>query len=171
MQIRGMTSSTTGQALFATGVTQSFRPWQDLRIFRGNRCIKSIYDHLLVGDRTMLSAYSSFLHGPQLASLVFNGLCALETADLTWFEDRGRPIRNYRYSLSILDEEFVNVDWLRSRVVATSKSELMEGAPESWADYIRGRTRRRQLWRTHVRRTEAQQPRRGSSDEGVLQGT
>jgi hypothetical protein len=100
--------------------------------------------------------------------LIFNGLCALETADLTWFEDCGRPIRNYRYDLSILDEEFVSVDWLRSRVVATSKLGLMEGAPESWADYIRGRTRRRQLWRTHVRRTEAQLPKPGSEDERVL---
>ncbi|MGO9085945.1 MAG: restriction endonuclease [Candidatus Sulfotelmatobacter sp.] len=135
--------------------------------FAGNRCIKAVYDHLLVGDRLMLPPILHFSR-PTAGRLIFNGLCALEAAELTWFEDCGRPIRNFRYGLSILDEEFVNVDWLRSRVVATSKSGLMEGAPKSWADYIRGRTRRRQLWRTHVRRTEAQQPKHGSADEHVL---
>jgi hypothetical protein len=100
---------------------------------------------------------------------VFSGLCALDSVELTWFEDRGRPIRNYRYRLSILDEEFVGVDWLKSRVVSTSKLALMDGAPEAWADYTRGRTRRRQLWKTHVRSTESQLPRPGSKDERVLQ--
>ena len=136
--------------------------------FMGNRCMKAIYDELLVGDRTVLPPILHFSR-PTAGKLIFNGLCALEAADLTWFEDRDRPIRNYRYGLSILDEEFVSVDWLRSRVVATSKAGLMEGAPESWADYIRGRTRRRQLWKTHVRRTEAQLPAPGSEDERVLE--
>jgi hypothetical protein len=135
--------------------------------FAGNRCMKAIYDELLVGDRTVLPPILHFSR-PIAGRLIFNGLCALETADLTWFEDRGRPIRNYRYSLSILDEEFVNIDWLRSRVVATSKTELMGDAPQAWAHYIRGRTRRRQLWRSHVRKTEAQRPKPGSSDERIL---
>ena len=57
---------------------------------------------------------------------MFNGLCALETMELTWFEDHGRPIRNYRYGLSILNNEFVSVDWLKSRMVAVSKQALIE---------------------------------------------
>jgi hypothetical protein len=135
--------------------------------FPGNRCLKAIYDELLVGDRTALPPILHFSR-PTTGQLVFNGLCALEAADLTWFEDCGRPIRNYRYGLSILDEECVNVDWLRSRVVATSKLELMDGSPKAWADYIRGRTRRRQVWKTHVRTAENQLPKPGSEDAHVL---
>jgi hypothetical protein len=99
---------------------------------------------------------------------VFHGLCALETMELTWFEDGGRPIRNYRYGLSILDEECIFLEWLRSRTVATDKKSLMNGAPIAWSDYVRGRTRRRQLWRARILSTKAQLPKSGSDDERVL---
>jgi hypothetical protein len=75
--------------------------------FSGNRCIKTVYDHLLVGDRLLLPPILHFSR-PSAGQLVFNGLCALETMELTWFEDHGRPIRNYRYGLAILDTEFVS---------------------------------------------------------------
>jgi hypothetical protein len=88
--------------------------------------------------------------------------------ELTWFEDRGRPIRNYRYGLSILDNEFVSVNWLKSRATATSKKTLLDGAPVAWQDYIRGRTRRRQLWKANVRSTSLQLPKNGSADDKVL---
>src|SRR5215203_2180387 len=52
-------------------------------------------------------------------TLRFNGLCILDRLELTWFEDQGRPVRNYRAHLTILDEEFVDVTWLHSRVTAT----------------------------------------------------
>jgi Restriction endonuclease len=89
--------------------------------------------------------------------------------ELTWFEDSGRPIRNYRYGFSILDNEFVGLDWLRSRVGATSKQSLLDGAPAAWTDYIRGRTRRRKLWKRQVRSKESQLPKADSSDHGLLQ--
>jgi hypothetical protein len=135
--------------------------------FPGNRCLKAIYDELLVGDRCLLPPILHFSR-PSTGQLLFNGLCALETMDLTWFEDRGRPIRNYRYGLSILDNEFVSVDWLKSRVIAMSKQTLMNGAPDVWGDYVRGRTRRRQLWKANVRSTVAQLPKTGSADEKIL---
>jgi AspBHI-like restriction endonuclease/restriction endonuclease len=135
--------------------------------FAGNRCLKAVYDELLVGDRMLLPPILHFSR-PSTGQLLFNGLCALETIELTWFEDRGRPIRNYRYGLSILDTEFVSVEWLKSRVIATSKQTLVSGAPEVWSDYIRGHTRRRQLWKTNVRSTGAQLPKTGSTDDKIL---
>ena len=136
--------------------------------FPGNRCLKAIYDELLVGERGYLPPILHFSR-PAKGKLVFNGLCALDAMELTWFEDRGRPIRNYRYVLSILENETVSVDWLRSRVVATSKQSLLSGAPAAWCDYVRGRTRRRQLWKANVRSTEAQLPRAGTPDDSILQ--
>jgi hypothetical protein len=135
--------------------------------FMGNRCLKEIYDELLVGDRSFLPPILHFSR-PSAGQLVFNGLCALESMELTWFEDHGRPIRNYRYGLSILDNEFVSTNWLKARTVAASREPLMDGAPVAWQDYIRGRTRRRQLWKANVRSTEAQMPKPGSADAKVL---
>lgn len=135
--------------------------------FPGNHCLKRVYDELLIGDRSVLPPILHFSR-PSSGRLVFNGLCALEAMELTWFEDGGRPIRNYRYNLSILDEEFVSVDWLRFRTVAAEKTALMDGAPATWNDYVRGRTRRRQMWKARVLSTEAQLPTPGSDDERVL---
>lgn len=136
--------------------------------FAGNKCLKTVYDDLLVGDRAFLPPILHFSR-PATGRLVFNRLCVLDAMELTWFEDRGRPIRNYRYLLSILDNETVSVDWLRSRVVAASKQTLLSGAPAAWCDYLRGRTRRRQLWKANVRSTEAQLPRDGTPDSNILQ--
>jgi hypothetical protein len=135
--------------------------------FPGNKCLKGVYDELLVGDRSFLPPILHFSR-PATGQVIFNGLCCLDSMELTWFEDAGRPIRNYRYSLSILDTEFVSVNWLKSRVVATGKEALTDGAPSVWCDYLRGQTRRRQVWKAHVRTTREQLPDRGSSDEKVL---
>jgi HJR/Mrr/RecB family endonuclease len=136
--------------------------------FPGNRCLKAIYDELLIGDRSILPPILHFSR-PSSGRLVFNGLCALETLELTWFEDAGRPIRNYRFGLSILDEEFVNVNWLRCRTIAKEKATILDGAPQAWMDYVRGRTRRRQIWKARVLTTQAQLPKPGSGDERVLE--
>jgi restriction endonuclease Mrr len=88
--------------------------------------------------------------------------------DLTWFEDGGRPIRNYRYSLSILDEEMVSVDWLRTRVFAETPAERDGGAPTAWRQYIAGRTLRRQVWKAQVRSTQQQMPLVDSDDANIL---
>lgn len=136
--------------------------------FTGNRCLKAIYDELLVGDRNLLPPILHFTRR-STGKVVFNGLCALESVELTWFEDKGRPIRNYRYNLSILDEELITAHWLKCRVTATSPQTLMQGAPRAWIDYVRGRTRRRQVWRAHVRSTESQYPKPNSEDDQVLQ--
>jgi hypothetical protein len=135
--------------------------------FSGNRCLKAVYDELLVGGRSILPPTLHFSR-PVAGQLIFSGLSALEAMELTWFEDRGRPIRNYRYTLSILDTEFVRVDWLKSRIVTTSKEMLVHGAPDVWCDYIRGRTRRRQLWKTKIRNIEMQLPKTASADERIL---
>ncbi|HXJ40715.1 MAG TPA: hypothetical protein VNH18_15650 [Bryobacteraceae bacterium] len=57
--------------------------------FTGNRCLKGVYDELLVGDRAVLPPILHFSR-PATGKLVFNGLCALDSVELTWFEDRGR---------------------------------------------------------------------------------
>jgi hypothetical protein len=54
--------------------------------FAGNRCLKAVYDELLIGDRSILPPILHFSR-PSSGRLVFNGLCALDSMELTWFED------------------------------------------------------------------------------------
>jgi len=91
--------------------------------FPGNRCLKAIYDELLIGRRQTLPPILHFSR-PSSGKLVFNGLCVLEAMELSWFEGKGRPIRNYRYGLSILDEEYVDVDWLPNRKAGGARTSL-----------------------------------------------
>jgi hypothetical protein len=94
-------------------------------------------------------------------------LCVLDRLELTWFEERGRPVRNYRAHLTILDEEFVGLDWLHSRVRATSESQLVAGPP-SWRRYLDGFVDRLQVWAPSIRPTTMQLPTAGTSDAALL---
>ena len=136
--------------------------------FQGNRCMKTIYDELLIGDKARTPP---ILHFTRKATgrVVFNGLCALEGLDLTWFEDQGRPIRNYRYALSILDAEVVSIDWLRGRMTAKSVDAVDPAAPLAWKQYVAGRTMRRQVWKAQIVPQTKQLPAVGTDDGKILQ--
>jgi len=135
--------------------------------FIGNKCMRRVYDEILAGSRTLVPPILHFQR-PRAGKLVFTGLCALEDAELTWFEDNGRPIRNYRYQLAILDEEMVDAAWLRSRMCADSPAVANEAAPGAWKAYLAGQTKRRQIWRSQVLTKEQQLPSAGSDDEKIL---
>ncbi|MFL5712652.1 MAG: HNH endonuclease, partial [Chloroflexota bacterium] len=83
--------------------------------FIGNRALKQAFDNVL---DSRLALVPPILHFSKQTTgvLRFNGLCILDRLELTWFEDHGRPVRNYRAQLTILDEEFVDISWLHSRM-------------------------------------------------------
>ena len=101
-------------------------------------------------------------------ALVFNGLCILDRLELSWFEDGGRPVRNYRAHLTILAEEFVDVEWLQSRMSAESRAALSGATPPAWSRYLDGTVDRLRVWTPNVRSTAAQLPPTGSSDARLL---
>jgi hypothetical protein len=100
--------------------------------------------------------------------LEFNGLCVLDRLELTWFEDHGHPVRNYRAHLTILDEEFVEVAWLHSRMRASAASDLTGRGPATWRRYQDGVVDRLRVWAPRVRSTRLQLPETGSSDAKLL---
>ena len=103
--------------------------------------------------------------------LRFNGLCILDRLEFSWFEDHGRPVRNYRAHLTILDEEFVDVAWLHSRMMATPRQISSGGGPTRMAA-ISGRSHRpTSRVGAIVRSTASQLPTVGSVDAGVLLAT
>lgn len=134
--------------------------------FVGNRALLAAYDELLDDRRTLIPPFLHFSK-TQTGVMRFNGLCALERLELTWFEDHGRPVRNYRAHLAILNEEFVDVDWLHRRATAATISEL-DGGPPAWRRYQSGVLDRLQIWAPSIRAQLAQLPPVGSRDAMIL---
>jgi hypothetical protein len=135
--------------------------------FPGNRALRDAFNQVLDSQMALVPP---ILHFSKRATgiLRFNGLCILDRLELTWFEDHGRPVRNYRAHLTILDEEFVPVDWLHSRVTATSRSSLSGNPPHAWRRYQDGVIDRLKVWAPLVRSTSAQLPAVGSGEAALL---
>ena len=135
--------------------------------FPGNRALREAFNQVL---DSQMAVVPPILHFSKRAtgSLTFNGLCVLERLELTWFEDHGRPVRNYRAHLTILDEEFVDVAWIHSRVTASSRSDLVGTGPRAWQRYQDGVIDRLRVWAPLVRSTTSQMPPPGSGDAAVL---
>ena len=135
--------------------------------FPGNRALRAAYDLVLDNSRGLVPPILHFSK-PKPGVVKFNGLCALERLELTWFEDRGRPVRNYRAQLAVLDEEYVDVDWLHERAEADNATKLESGGPEAWRHYQAGLLNRLHVWAPKIRTLEAQLPAEGSKDASVL---
>lgn len=167
----------------------SANPWEDLVDIPHGRIVywgdakfdaaKTVGD--FVGNRSLEAAWGTvldnrrhlsppILHFSKRATgvLRFNGLCVLDRLELTWFEDHGRPVRNYRAHLSILDEEFAALDWLHERVNADSEAQLRGGGPPAWRRYLNGYVDRLSVWAPSLRSTQSQLPPTGSRDDRIL---
>jgi hypothetical protein len=135
--------------------------------FPGNRALRDAFNQVL---DSRMALVPPILHFTKRATgtLTFNGLCALEKLELTWFEDHGRPVRNYRAHLTILDEEFVSVDWLHSRMTAQERSALVGVGPRAWQRFQDGVLDRLRVWAPLVRSQASQLPPVGTGDASVL---
>ncbi|WP_170441343.1 restriction endonuclease [Ruegeria arenilitoris] len=137
--------------------------------FPGNARIEATNNLRLAGR---LDEMPPILHFSKQKSgwLTFTGLCALSDVRHAWFEDEGKPIKNLRILLSILDTETVSAEWLRQRVVAGDVREVdRKLAPEVWRKAIKGKIERRQVWSSKVRSKQQQVPVAGSDDEKILE--
>lgn len=136
--------------------------------FPGNARIEATNNLRLAGR---LDEMPPILHFSKQKSgwLRFNGLCALSDVRHAWFEDEGKPIKNLRILLSILDTETVSAEWLRQRVLAEDVREAdRKHAPAVWRKVMKGKIERRQVWSSKVRSKLQQIPVAGSEDEKIL---
>jgi len=139
----------------------------DVDSFVGNRSLRAAFDALLQGRKEIVPP---ILHFSKTKSgwVRFNGLCALEQLELSWFEDHGHPVQNYRARLAILDEANIPTDWLHRRMTATTPQELTKDGPAAWRDYQAGMLRRFTVWAPRIRSLESQIPAKGSPDANAL---
>ncbi len=135
--------------------------------FPGNRALRDAFNQVLDSQMALVPPILHFSK-ETTGTLKFNGLCILDRLELTWFEDHGRPVRNYRAHLTILDEEFVDVAWLQSRMTALSRTGLTAGGSHAWQRYQDGVVDRLRVWAPSVRTVKSQLPPVGSGDANVL---
>jgi hypothetical protein len=143
-------------------------PNRTLDDFVGNRALRAAHDVVLTGQRGLAPPMLHFSK-PRPGTVLFNGLCVFDRLELSWFEDNGRPVRNYRAHLAILDEEFVEVDWLHRRAQATDASQLVDDGPMAWRQYQSGLVKRLRVWARQIRTREMQLPPESSSDASILE--
>jgi Restriction endonuclease AspBHI N-terminal/Restriction endonuclease len=134
----------------------------------GNQALKCAWDQVIDNTLDLVPPILHFSKN-ETGSMHFNGLCVLERLDLTWFEDHGRPVRNYRAHLAILGDESVEVDWLHRRATAASRQRLTGDGPPAWRAYQSGLLQRLRIWAPDVRATPDQLPTPGSPDSRLLQ--
>lgn len=136
--------------------------------FKGNSRLEATNNLRLEGR---LSEMPPVLHFSKKRSgwLTFSGLCALTDLRHSWFEDGGRPVKNLRALLSILDVEEVSAEWLNARVLEANRNDVDKRlGPASWLKACKGRIERRHVWASRIRSKESQLPIPGSEDERIL---
>lgn len=136
--------------------------------FPGNARVEATNNLRLAGQLDQMPPILHFSK-QKIGWLTFNGLCVLSDVRHAWFEDEGKPIKNLRILLSILDTEIVPAEWLRQRVTAGDVREAdRKFAPDVWRKFLKGKVERRQVWSSKVRSKQQQVPVPGSDDEKIL---
>jgi len=135
--------------------------------FRGNKNLLKSYEKVLDDN---LEVVPPILHFSKLESGIvkFNGLCALTNLQLTWFEDNGNPVKNYRCELTILDIDKVEVDWLHERANCSEQNNLNNNAPQIWKEYIKGNIKRLDVWSKSILSKADQLPPVSSKQNKIL---
>jgi restriction endonuclease Mrr len=87
---------------------------------------------------------------------------------INWFEDKGKPVKNYKCVLTILDEDIVNVDWLHYRARCNDISKLNDTAPKSWKSYIKGNINKLDIYSKSILKKEDQLPKINSTGAKLL---
>ena len=135
--------------------------------FKGNSILEKVHDAVLLKKNNSIPPILHFTKNKK-GYVQFSGLCALEKLEITWYEDKGRPIKNFRAHLAILDIEEVPLNWIHSRTSAKNSETRDPLAPKVWTDYLKGNTRKLFLWRKLIRATAEQVPDLGSDDSKIL---
>lgn len=141
---------------------------KNYRDYDGNKILLKVYENVLDLNFKQIPP---ILHFSKVESgkVQFSGLCVLKKLEMTWYDDHGMPIKNYRAELTILDEEEVSVAWLNERTKSSDFKEANRLAPLTWKDYIKGRIRKIEVFKKEIRSVVDQLPKHNSKDASLLE--
>jgi HJR/Mrr/RecB family endonuclease len=136
--------------------------------FKGNKRLLQVWESVLSGNLLDVPPILHFSK-PKSGQVKFNGLCVLKDLSISWFQQEEKPIKNYRAELVILDCEEVHVNWLHDIAKSSNQGELPKSTPKVWKDYIKGNTRKLDIFKKDIKHKEEQLPPEGSVEAGLLQ--
>lgn len=134
-----------------------FNAEKNFKEFEGNKILLKSFETYLDGNYSMVPPILHFSK-TQKGKVKFNGLCVIEKLSLTYYEDSGKPVKNYRCELAILDEETINMDWLNGRVNANDFNFINTNQPKAWSEYTKGRIRRIEVFKKDIKSKASQLP-------------
>lgn len=136
--------------------------------YEGNKTLRNVYEKWLDGNKSEIPPILHFSKKSK-GSIVFNGLCIISNIEITWFEDVGKPVKNYRFELTILDAEQVDVAWLIGRVNVSKLADLKdELAPNAWKSFQKGKIDKLKLHKREILSKEDQLPAEESVEGKIL---
>jgi HJR/Mrr/RecB family endonuclease len=144
-----------------------FNKEKNYKDFAGNKILLKTYENVLDANYETIPPILHFSK-TESGKVVFNGLCVIRKLEMTWYEDKGKLIKNYRSELIILDEEEVSVAWLNERVNCKIHSEINKLSPPIWRDYVKGRTKKIEVFKKEIKSTEEQLPKENTDDAKIL---
>lgn len=145
-----------------------FVPDKTYTDFDGNKALSEIYEKWLEGAVYEIPPILHFSKKSK-GTIVFNGLCIISNVEITWFEDAGKPVKNYRFELTILDVEEVHVEWLLLHLDANELTARdSELAPKAWKSFLNGRIDRLKLYKREILNKDEQLPPTDSAEANIL---
>jgi HJR/Mrr/RecB family endonuclease len=145
-----------------------FNKDKNYKDFAGNKILLKTYENVLDANYASIPPILHFSK-TESGKITFNGLCVIRKLEMTWYEDKGKPVKNYRSELIILDEEEVSVAWLNERANCKSPDEISKFSPPIWCDYIKGRTKKIEVFKKEIKSTEEQLPNENTEDAKILE--
>ena len=82
-----------------------FNKEKNYKDFAGNKILLKTYENVLDANYETIPPILHFSK-TESGKVVFNGLCVIRKLEMTWYEDKGKLIKNYRSELIILDDPF-----------------------------------------------------------------
>jgi Restriction endonuclease AspBHI N-terminal/Restriction endonuclease len=145
-----------------------YSPGKNYNDFEGNKALMKIYERYLEGKYQEVTPVLHFSK-KKTGKITFNGLCIITNVETTWFEDLQKPVKNYRFELSILDSDEVNVEWLLNRAESVSSRKIDNNLrPSSWESFMNGRLKKLKLYKREILSRESQLPEANSDEEKIL---
>jgi hypothetical protein len=143
-----------------------YRVGYDLDDFKGNKMMVHVFNKVLERKLDEIPPIFYFINNTQ-GIVEFKGLCVLENLEKRWFIDEGKRIKNYYFTLGIIDTEKVKPEWIKHRAI--NNNDDHDACPLEWKKYIRnGDYNRLQAWKNSIKSKEIQLPVIGSKEDLFL---
>jgi len=135
--------------------------------YRGNKRLIQVWDYILENQLHLVPPILHFSK-PTKGIVKFTGLCAMTDLKYSWFEENGKPVKNLRVELTLLDTDEVNISWLHSRAKCSDFKILNESAPKIWRNYVSGKIQKLEIHRQKLLKKDKQLPEENSNDGQIL---